>query len=249
MFWVSKQSKIEIEEMQLVVDFLSKHLVQLEEKQENINSDIFEVTRFFILEFVDTYKSISTLYTKNHFKSCLVLARSIFEGAINLEYIYKSPDVERCAKNYRLFSIREYLARTKKYESEDVSKSELINLLRVEVEEYNPFGKDNRYWDGKNVRDKAIEIEDERAYDRFKQLSNYNHGNFRTSNDFSTGRPYTDFLHEVISRDTVVSILSALQEVAVKLELEGGVMVIKDYPKKGENVIWPTNPNRLKEIL
>lgn len=248
MSWFGKNKK-SIKDIKLMVDCLYLHLAQLEEKRKTIDSTLFDVTEFLLLEIIDAYEAISTLYIKDHFKSCLILVRSVFEGTINLEYIYKSQDIKQTAKNYRLFSIREYLSRADKFDSKEIEKSELIATLRKEVEEYLPSGKSDWHWDGKSIKQKAMETDNEWAYDFFKQLSNYNHGKFRKNRDFSSRRPYLDFLHEIISPHSIFSTLSALQEIAVKFNLDGDVMMINDYPQAGSTVVFATNPEKMNEKI
>jgi len=246
MFGFKPYSASRQDEIQGIMEMIGIHLHQLEAQKDVIDGEVYDVTVFLLFELLDIFSSISSLKPEIHFRSCLVLARGIFEDCINLEYIYKKNN-ERRAKNYRLFSVVEYLNRAEKFQDDIVQKDELINRLRAEVKMYAPSGADKRIWDGISLAKKAEETGREQTYDFFRQTSNYSHAKFRGNIDFSEKRPYLDFLRELVYRITILETMAILQLIAERFDLDGGVIYLTN-PEFNKDIIWATNPKKFGPI-
>ena len=227
--------------------FLKVHLKEFRTKEEVVSEDLFDVTAFLLEEIIDMYESLILLYEKNHFRSCIILARSILENSINLQYIYNK-DIELRASNYKLFSLREYVKRAKKTEKMTPELLKFIEELEKIVGKYNPSGKRVGHWDGKTVRDQVAELKIESMYDTYRHLSNFTHSKFQGNRDLSGERPYLDFLRKLVLRDIMVYILPSLQAICERFDLNGGLMVIHDYDIKSPRIIlYATNPKKNTE--
>lgn len=219
---------------------LEDHLRQLEEKKASIPVDVFDVTRFSIEEVLGTFESMDTLIEKGDFEGCLKLSRSILENAVNLEYIYKE-DTEQRAKNFKLAPIKKLV---EKFETLEEFTPEAREMYDRAVRESKDYVKE------KNIRDKFKAIGSDRTYVRsYKRLSEYVHPHYRPGRvDFSEQRPYILEMRRTILSDTSLVTLMALQDVCVKYDLDGGIMIIDDLGYKG-TIIFATNSRKAEEDM
>lgn len=243
MFGLFSKNNEQIKDLEQIKKFLRSHIDEFKSKEKEIPADVFEASVFLLEEILDMYESISTLYRRDHFRSCIILARTILENSINLRYIYQS-DTEKRAKNFKLFSLREYLNRADKVENTPKEAKEFLDFLRQETLHYQPSGTNQGYWDGKSIRDKALSLKSETVYDMYRHLSNYLHSKYRGNRNLSVERPYNDFLRKLVFKDILVHTLQALTDMCLKYDLEGGIMIMHDYPQQGHVLLFATNPKR-----
>ena len=240
-FWKKREQMKDLKEIRI---FLRSHLNEFESKKEKIPEDIFETTCFLLEEIIDIYESIAVLYRQKHFRSSVVLARSVIENSISLRYIYQA-DSEKRALNFKLFSMREYLKRAERMEGVPPPEvKQMLEIMRKRVEEYQPSGSNPNQWDGKSVKEKTQALQSESIYDIYKHLSNYTHSKFKGSRDLSIERPYNDYIRELVFKQILVHTLQALADMCLKYDLDGGVMIMHDYPELGSAFFFATNPKR-----
>ncbi len=217
---------------------LEDHINQLEEKKVSIPSDVFDVTRFAMEEILGTFESMDTLMEKNDFEGCLKLSRSILENAVNLEYIYKE-DTEKRAKNFKLAPIRKLVEKFETLNDFTPEAKEMRDRAVIESKDYIPE---------KNMREKFKAIGSDRAYVRsYKRLSEYVHPMYRPGKlDFNEPRPYIMEMRRTVLSDTSLVTLMALQDVCVKYDLDGGIMIIDDPGYEG-TIVFATNSKNVEE--
>jgi hypothetical protein len=242
------KNRAQIKDLKEIINFIEAHLSELLTKEKSIPYDVFQVTVFLLKENIEIYQSISTLYAGDHFRSCLILARSILENSINLRFIYKT-DSEQRALNYRAFSMKEYIARANKVKDITPEAIEFLDELKKLTVDYKPTGKRPGDWDGTSLRDRAVELHSESTYDVYRHLSNYMHSKFQGNRDLSVDRPYTNHLRRVVFKDILLFTLQALQAICEKYDLDGGIMFIDNYPKTKSTVAYATNPKRREEDM
>lgn len=235
-----RKNREQVKELEIYTAFLEVHLDQFRAKKGEIPEDLFVVTEFLLEEIIDMYQSMKVLYRKDHFRTCLILARSILESSINLRYIYKE-DREKRASNFRRFSTKEYLKRAEKVKDITPEGKEMLDLLKKIAEAYTPSAGNKRHWDGKSVREKSEEIGMGRDYEIYSHLSTYLHGNFRGNRDLSIQRPYNNNLRKIVSRDLLLFVTETLKVIAEAFDLDGGIIHM-DYGDK--LIIFATNPKR-----
>lgn len=243
MLGLFSKNREQIKDLEQIKKFLRSHLDEFKSKEKSIPDDVFDATVFLLEEILDMYESITTLYKKDHFRSCIVLARSILENSINLRYIYQK-DTEKRAKNFKLFSLREYLKRADKVENMPADAKEFLDFLKEQTENYQPAGTNQSYWDGKTIRDKSLELKSETIYDMYRHLSNYLHSKYQGNRNLSVERPYNDFLRKLVFKDILVHTLQALVAICERFDLDGGIMILHDYPQHGHVLFFATNPKR-----
>ena len=221
--------------------FFVNHFKQLHDAKEGIPQDVFDVSSFFITEAVQLFDSIDILTSKNHFRGCLPIARTIMEISINFQYIYKQ-DVEKRAKNFKLDSMWEMKRKGDSVADESVNNpayQEYMSKIADELKDYKKVKK--------TVYEKAKETNMESSYiSTYRRLSEYVHSGYQPVRDFDEKGPYNDFLNRVVHSDTVMFILMGLKCMCEKYDLDGGFMVIDDPGYKGI-VFFSTNPKKEEE--
>jgi len=230
--------KDKLRELHQIKLILKKHLKELIRQKERINDDIFDFTRFILEENVDAYESMIVLYKKGHLRSCLLLARSILENSVNLQYVYKQ-DSERRARNYILFSAKMSLERLKENKNNIQDKDGLIPFLERIVQNYSPSGNTQGHWDGMSVKKVFDDMEYGSIHkEYYSRLSGYSHSQFKAIRDLDQIRPYNDFLRKFVFRDLAIVVSSALKDINEKYNLLEGGIIISDYPQQGTDFLF-----------
>lgn len=217
-----------------IKSILRDHIRQLQDKKSLIPEDVFDVTKFSIEEMLSTFESMDILIKKNDIGGCIKLSRTILENSINLRYIYKE-DIENRAKNFKTASIKKL---SEKFESLDEctpEAKEINSYLQKLLKDYIP--------DKKNIRDKFKEVNSDSTYIRsYKRLSEYIHPTYRHQKiDFNKNTPYILEMKRTVRSDTCIIALTALMDICIKYDLDGGIMVIEEPEYKG-TVFFSTNP-------
>lgn len=237
------KKKEQIKDLKAIQKLLRVHIVELERNQKNIPNDIFEVTHFLLQENFDTYNSVILLYKKNDYRSCLILARSIIENSVNLQYIYKE-NIEKRALNYKLYSLKVYLERVRNLKKVDERLAKTSALFKEELQKYSPSGENSYHWDGKSVKKILDDLDQKVIYHEFySRMSSYVHAQFKNNRDLRAKRPYNDFLKKLICNDCALTVLESLRSINNKYNLQEGVVIIKDYPNEGNDLIFPISDN------
>jgi hypothetical protein len=245
-FW--RKEPEQVKDLERINHFLKTHLEQFQEKGDTVSDNLFDVTDFLLKEIIDMYESMRILYKEGHFRSCIIMARSILETTINLRYIYKD-DTEKRASNYKYFSTKEYLKRADKMSDIPPKGKELLEYLKKMTEDYSPSGNNKNHWDGKSIREESNEIGSSSVYDSYSHLSTYLHSKFRGTRDLAMERPYNDYLRKLVFKDLLAYTLEALKPICEKFDLEGGIMINEEYPDKRGVTVFATNPKRAQEEL
>jgi len=222
------------------------HLKELLKRKSNIQSDVFDATRFILEEGIDFYKSLIVLFNKGHIQSCLLMARPIVENAIDLQYIFQK-DTEKRAKNYILHPVVSSIDKLK--ESEDLpGKDKVIEWLEQLKSELNKSGGQNTYWDGKNFKKICEELNQGAIYELwYTRLSKYIHSQYKGERGLERKGPYTDFIKRFISQDIMILTLGSLKAINEKYNLLEGRVVIKNYPHENAVLIFSISSKETDE--
>lgn len=238
MFNLFKKNNKE-DDIEEIKKFLTMHLSQLIKAKDKIPEDVFDVTKFFIEENLDIYESMNILMSKNHFRGCIPLSRSILENSINLQYIYKE-DTEQRAKNFKLASMDSFLKRYNDFEDNSPQYKEMKNVFENQLKYYVK--------DRKNIKEKFEEVNSHLFYkEAYKRLSGYVHSEYKINRDFTENRPYNNYLKRLVFTDTLLVTLEALKVVCEKFDLDGNFMVIDDLDYN-RTIFFSTNPKKMEEI-
>jgi hypothetical protein len=182
----------EIKDLEDIRDFLQHWLRNFLLHEKDMSPVLFRVTNFIVRENIEIYNSIITLRKKGHFLSCLILARSILENSVNLQYIYRE-DTEQRAKNFDLFAMSGYVNRASGLDDISQENAELLSKMEDLLKDYKPSGKNKNNWDGKTIWDIFSELNLESFYITvYKRLSSFTHPTFNNRN-FSQDRPFINF--------------------------------------------------------
>jgi hypothetical protein len=221
-----------------IISVLIDHIRQIKDKKNSIPEDVFDVTIFSLEEILSTFESMDTLIEKNDIGGCLKLSRTILENSINLRYIYKE-DIESRAKNFKTESIKKLSEKFESLDEYTPEAKEMYDYFQKLLKDYVP--------DKKKIRDKFKEVNSDSTYVRsYKRLSEYIHPTYRHQKiDFSKNTPYILELKRTVRSDTCIIALTALMDVCIKYDLNGGGMIIEEPEYKG-TVFFSTNP--LKNI-
>lgn len=231
MFNFLKKKTTNFEEIRsLLID----HIKQINDKKNSIPEDVFDVTKFSIEEILSTFESMDTLMGKNDIGGCIKLSRTILENSINLRYIYKE-DIENRAKNFKTASIKKLSEKFESLDQHTPEAKEMYDYFQKLLKDYIP--------DNKKIRDKFKEVNSDSTYVRsYKRLSEYIHPTYRPQKiDFNKDTPYILEMKRTVRSDTCIITLTALMDICIKYDLDGGVMVIEEPEYKG-TVFFSTNP-------
>ena len=233
---MNKTEERQIEELAEIKGLLQRHFVELKKRADLNPNSLLDASIFLLEESIDLYGSLTSLYKDNYLRSCVIIARSILEASISLQYIYKN-DADKRASNFILFSRKTALDRLKKANDSGQIKEEHILWFEDAVRDYSPSGKGKGGWDRKSIRNIFEELELVGVYDEwYSRLSNYTHVNYVGNRDLSLESPYRDRLKKFIFRDVFLITLEALRLMNEKLDLLEGGVVIHGYPK--ENMMY-----------
>jgi hypothetical protein len=224
-------------DFQNIKKFISLHLADLITHKNVIPLDVFDVTLFYLEEYLDIYESIDILMQNDHFRGCLPLARSLLENSINLQYVYNK-DTEQRAKNFKLAAVNSMLKRLKDFKGDSPKVNEMKATYENLLKNYKP--------EHKNLKEKAEEVGSQSLYkDSYKRLSEFVHSSYKADRNLDAVRPYTTYLKKIVFPDTILVTLLTLQSVCEKLDLDGGIMVIDDSAYDGL-IVFSTNPKKTK---
>jgi hypothetical protein len=193
---------------------------------------LFRVTNFIVRENIEIYNSIITLRKKGHFLSCLILARSILENSVNLQYIYRE-DTEQRAKNFDLFAMSGYVNRASGLDDISQENAELLSKMEDLL-------------NGKTIWDIFSELNLESFYITvYKRLSSFTHPTFNNRN-FSQDRPFINFLRSLLVKEIYLMVLESIRVVSERFDMEDSISIIRDYPV-GAVTVFSTNRKKSEE--
>lgn len=222
-------------EFEQIIKFLQGHLLELEKNNNRIPQDVFDVTKFFLEEDIDIYVSMDILMRKEHFRGCLAMTRALLENAINLQYIY-SKDTNDRARNYKLASENNILKRIENSGNLAKSFSHMVAKLKEDLKDFKHE---------KRISEKAQEIGYLSTYnDAYRRLSEFVHSSYRPERELGDKGITATYLRRIVFRDALLVTLDALKTVCEKYDLDGGVMVIDNYPNANAMVMFSTNPKK-----
>jgi superfamily I DNA and/or RNA helicase len=223
-----------------IKSLLVDHIRQLENKKSSIPEDVFDVTKFSIEEILKTFESMDILIKKEDFEGCIKLSRTILENSINLRYIYKE-DIEKRAKNFKTSSIKKLSDKFNTLKDDTPEAKEMNDYFQLLLKDYIPE---------KKIRDKFKAVDSDDLYLRsYKRLSEYIHPVYRPKQiNFNENSPYILEMKRTVRSDTSIVTLTALQDVCVKYNLDGGIMMIDDMGYKA-TIFFATNPNKAEKYM
>lgn len=219
---------------------LKNHIKQIESKKSSIPEDVFDVTKFSLEEILKTFASMDILIQKNDFEGCIKLSRTILENSINLRYIYKE-DTEKRAKNFKTASIKNLSDKFNTLEEPPIEAKPMNDYFQSLLKDYIPE---------KNMREKFKSVGSDDTYIRsYKRLSEYIHPVYRPKQiNFNENSPYIVEMKRTVRSDTIIIVLTALQDVCTRYNLDGGIMMIDDMDYKA-TVFFATNPKKAEESI
>ncbi len=214
--------------------FLEEHLKQIEEKRENIDPDIFDITKFTIEEFISLFNSMDILLENDDFEGSLKLSRSILENSINLRYIYEK-DSQKRARNFKLTAVNGLVKKFKTLDKPDAELRGFNTILEKTLEDYKQI----------QTRQKFKEVNSEDEYLKsYQRLSEFIHPTYRSKKiDFRKEGPYINSLKGIVRSDTCIVTLMVLKAICIKYDMDGGVMMLEEPKYKG-TVFFATNPKK-----
>lgn len=237
----------EIKDLQEIVRFLKRYLANLDELQGKASPELLAVTGFLIAETIDLYDAVIILRKKGRFLPCLMLARSMVENSINLQYIYQK-NTEQRARNFHAFPLKDYLKRAEGVEPRNDEDRKMLNRMREEIKSHKPEGERSYHWDGKSIGQIFRELELERMHSAiYSRLSGFTHAQFGSRN-FQEDRPYTNFLKTLLTKEVFLSVLESLRSVSEHFDLAPDVLLIDGFPGTGPDIFFTTNRKRTKMV-
>ena len=210
--------------------------------RERVQGDLYDVTVFLLKENIDIYAAMAILMQKDHFRSCISLARSLLENAVTLRWVYEK-DSEKRAKNLKDMSRYSYLERTRKLKSVPPEYKELLKTYEKLLEGYDPKSR---------VSMKAMfdELGYGKAYEEwYGRLSEYTHSRYRSNTDFNEVWPFTTFMRRLVFTDVLVLIFEFLKAATECFDLEGGVILIEDYPHDNADLFYKFYPRKSEKLM
>lgn len=230
LFQKYREKRNQLKDLRGVSKLLSAHRRELILRKTAFPEDIFDVTEFFLRQNADLFDSIATLHKGGHFQSCVVLARSLIENAINLQYIYRD-DIEQRAKNFKLFTLKQYVGRADTVE-DFPGKKDFVGSMEKILEDYKPNGKRKHHWDGRSFKAICDELKMGSTYESiYSRLSEYSHSGFTRKTDYTESGPYNDFLRSLVFRYSVLMTAQTLKDINQRYDLLIGFIHMSDYPK------------------
>jgi hypothetical protein len=237
-FWLKRE---EAKDFGKIISLIKSHIKELDSKKTEIPESVYFATRFILEESVDALESIIVLRKGGHFRSCLMLARSILENSVNLQYIYKA-DTEARALNFRLFSMKMFLKRLESNQEDFPGKDGLLDTFRTLVKLYKPSGENKNHWDGVTIKKIFDELKLSSLYTNwYSRLSGFTHSQYSDSRDIEQDGPYSDFLYRLVFKDLLVAVLETLKVINGKYNLLEGGAIITDYPHPGAVLAFSIN--------
>lgn len=242
-----KEKHITLHDFKEIIKIQRSHLKELIKRESDIQSDIFKATKFILEENVDLYKSIVLLYKRGYIQSCLLLARSIIENVINLQYIFQE-DTEKRAKNYTFHSTAINLEKIKKIEKKPPGTDEVIKYFEKIKNEIQKSGNQKNYWDGISFKKICEELDQAEIYEQFySRLSEYTHSQYKGIRSLEIERPYTDFIKKFLTKNLQILTLQSLKSINEKYNLYEGGAIITDYPKRGAVTVFSISSKETDE--
>lgn len=242
MFWENGEIK-DLKEIRKFLSLFRNHFLT---NQSKISPELFAVSLFLLEESIDLYESIIILRTKGRFLPCLVLARSILENCINIQYIYRE-DTERRARNFHAFPLREYLRRAESMNELPEKGVEMLRRMQEEIKSYNPTGDNPYHWDGKSINKIFTELNLKDLYTSlYARLSGFSHAQFGNRN-FQQDRPYINFLKNLNTKSLFVVTLESVRVITEHLDMLPLVVRVSDFPQKGAVLFFSTHPKKTAE--
>jgi len=224
------------------------HEMELKElfgKKNEIDSNIFDSTEFVLREVIELYKSIIVLMENNLIQPCLLIARPIVENCINLLYIYQR-DTEQRSKNFLRHPGCSLLKDLEEAKEDAPGKNKMIEGLKVLNDQIKRSGENKKYWDGKNFKTMCAELGEEEIYKMwYTRLSKYTHSQYK--NRSIRKGPYAQFIDDLLTKKIMLLSLQALKSINEKYNLLEGGMVFKNYPRKGEILIFSISSKKIEE--
>ncbi len=238
-----KEKRNQIKDLKQVRDLLNSHQKELLHKKSELPVDVFDVTEFFFRQNAELFDSIATLHKGGHFQSCVILARTLIENSINLQYIYRE-DHEQRAKNFKLFTLKQYVGRSD-IVGDFLGKRELIDSINNILKDYNPTGKHKSHWDGRSFKYICDELKMDSTYKAvYSRLSEYSHSGFTRRFDYSEPGPYNDFLRLLVFRYSILMTAQTLKDINQKYDLLVGFMIITDYLDSHSDLLFSFSNTR-----
>lgn len=253
MSWIKQKlaTREQLKDLSEIKVFLGAHLKELVSRKADIQPDIYDATRYILQTLIESYDSIHTLYDNKHMESCIILARTVLENAVNLKYIHQDESKsEQRARNFILYPMKPWLERSKNFPEEELkAKEELFTGIKKELEKYKPEGNNKNHWDGRTVKEVFEETHLISFYtEGYSRLSGFIHPHYKSGIDMHTERPYFDFIRRFIFADILVVSLEALKMINERYDLLEGGMIIEDYPKKGIVFFFSVNNKKYDPI-
>jgi hypothetical protein len=231
----------EAREFAEVKRFLSFHLGEFSKHESRVNPDLYDVTTFFLQENIALYDAMEILISKGHFRSCVSLARSLLENAVTLRYIYDD-DSDTRARNYKRVAQHSFLQRVRNQDDPSILKATL-EIYGDQIVDFNP----KKEWPTLKMMFKEIKMD--KQYDEwYGRLSEYAHSRYRNGGDLSEDRPFNNFLRKLVYRHVLLMILESLRVATEKFDLDGGVLIMDNYPDEGSVFFYSTNPKKMAPI-
>ncbi len=223
------EKRNQLKDLRQASKLLRDHRQELVRRKSEFTEDVFDVTEFFLRQNSDLFDSIATLHKGDHFQSCVVLARSLIENAINLQYIYRDNHEQR-AKNFKLFTLKRYVSRADIVD-DFPGKEDFIASMEEILKDYKPSGKNKSHWDGRSFKEICNELKMGSTYKAvYSRLSEYSHSGFTRKLDYSEPGPYNDFLRSLVFRYSILMTAQTLKDINQRHDLLMGFIHIPDYP-------------------
>jgi hypothetical protein len=230
-----------VKDLTQITKFLRLHLDDFDRHRERVPEDLYDVTCFLMEENIDLYEAMGLLMRKHHFRSCIPLARSLLENAVTLKYIYAT-DSEKRAQNLKKTSQHSYLQRVRKQEDTE-TRARVLEVFEGQLGDFNPRK------DRASVKTMFTELGMERQYDEwYGRLSEFAHSRYRGNRDMAADRPFNNFMRQLVFKHVLLLILESIRVATERFDLDGGVMIIEDYPETGAVFFYSTNPKKMGPI-